>query len=73
MRALDRFLGADYADNISLPRGGMDPSSLPSARAVSAAVHRVLQTKPSPPVSLMVMQLGQFLDHDITLTPEQGR
>ena len=62
----------EYADNVSLPRGGRDPSSLPSPRDVCTAVHRVQETDPKSPVSLMVMQFGQFLDHDMTLTPEQG-
>ena len=57
---------------VSLPRGGRDPSTLPSARTVSVAVHHVLQNRPMPAVSHMVMQFGQFLDHDITLTSQPG-
>ena len=70
--AFDRLLTSEYADNVSLPRGGMNPSTLPSPRDVSSAIHRVQETEPKPPISLMVMQFGQFLDHDMTLTPEQG-
>ena len=54
---------------VSLPRGGRDPSILPSARAVSVAVHHVLENRPRPAVSHMVMQFGQFLDHDMTDSP----
>ena len=61
-----------YEDGSSLPRGGLDPSSLPSARAVSTAVHGVGETGAQQGVSVMLMQFGQFLDHDLSLTPEQG-
>ena len=54
-----------YEDNIEVPRGGRSASSLQNARDVSSSLH---STKPI--VSLMVMQFGQFLDHDITVTPE---
>ena len=55
-----------------MPRGERDPSDLPSARLVSVAVHQVLENRPRPSVSHMVMQFGQFLDHDITLTSQPG-
>ena len=45
---------------------------LPSARSVSVALHQVLENRPRPSVSHMVMQFGQFLDHDITLTSQPG-
>ena len=62
-----------YADKISIPRGGVNPSALPSPRDISSTVHCVDETKDKPALSVMVMQFGQFLDHDITLTPEQGQ
>jgi hypothetical protein len=71
-RAFNRLMKNQYEDLISLPRGGMNPSNLPSPRDISSAVHRVKETKPKPPVSVMLMQFGQFIDHDMTLTPEQG-
>ena len=65
-----RLLPADYADGESLPRAGLQFSSLPSARVVSVAVHQAQEEASShEPVSLMVMQFAQFLDHDLTLTP----
>ena len=67
-----RLMVNEYENKKDLPRGGLNPSRLPSPRDISAKVHRVKETKENSIVSLMVMQFGQFLDHDITLTPEQG-
>ena len=56
--------------------GGHDSSSssssaaLPSARLVSLTFHPDTPVN-SGAVTHMVTQLGQFLDHDITLTPEE--
>ena len=71
-RKLERLMKESYEDGISLPRGGLNPSSLPSPRAISRVVHGAEQTAPKPPVSLILMQFGQFLDHDLSLTPEHG-
>ena len=72
-RAFTRFMENEYDDSITIPRGGMNSSSpLPNPRVVSSTVHRVRETKNKPPISVMVMQFGQFVDHDISLTPEQG-
>ena len=69
---LERLMENAYEDGVSLPRGGLDNSSLPSARTVSTTVHGVGETGARPGVSVMLMQFGQFLDHDLSLTPEQG-
>ena len=71
-RAFVRITPTAYEDSISIPRGGMHPSNIPNPRAVSSGVHRVQGNKKLPPISVMLMQFGQFLDHDMTLTPEQG-
>ena len=71
--AFIRLMPVAYKDNISLPRGGLNPSTLPSPRRVSSKVHGVQETQSKPAVSVMLMQFGQFLDHDIPLTPEQGK
>jgi peroxidase len=71
-RAFNRLMLNAYEDSISLPRGGVNPSTLPSPRFVSSVVHGVQESGTQPQVSVMLMQFGQFLDHDITLTPEQG-
>ena len=73
---LSRILPADYQDGFSLPRGGLASSSLPSPRQVSLTVHQNVKktkVKDQKRISQMVMQFGQFLDHDISITPEQDR
>ena len=71
-QAFTRLMPAAYSDSRSLPRGGLEASSLPNARKISATVHRGEEPAGDPTVTVMLMQFGQFLDHDITLTPEQG-
>lgn len=53
------------------PRGGREESSLPNARLVSTTVHPDLLL-PDAVYTNMVGQFGQFVDHDLTLTPEGG-
>ncbi|XP_078681743.1 myeloperoxidase-like [Branchiostoma floridae x Branchiostoma belcheri] len=66
---LRRLLGPDYDDGFKAPRTtGRDGTALPSARLVSTTMHEDLR-KSSQVNTHMVMQFGQFLDHDITLTP----
>ncbi len=56
-----------YADGLSAPAG----DDLPSARAVSNAAVAQDESRPnSSGVSDFVWQWGQFLDHDLDLTPE---
>ena len=54
-----------YISGISRPRG---QSTLPSARAVSEALIPD-RNIPSQEFTLLLMQWGQFLDHDLTHTP----
>ncbi|XP_078689107.1 uncharacterized protein LOC144920657 [Branchiostoma floridae x Branchiostoma belcheri] len=72
---LRRMLEPEYGDGLATPRSnGRDGAPLPSARLVSTVMHEDLR-KSSPVNTYMVMQFGQFLDHDITFTPnfqEQG-
>ena len=66
---LVRFLPAQYDDAISRQRfRSVGSKPLPSPRLVSIVVHADvshLHTR----YTLMLMQFGQFLDHDITMTP----
>ena len=56
---------------IERPRESVDGTSLPSARKVSLEIHPDLPTMASnsPVFTLMHMTFGQFLVHDIDLTP----
>ena len=45
-------------------------SGLPNPRTISNLLHSIEPTPTDDSISMMVMQFGQFLDHDISLTPE---
>ncbi|XP_057379557.1 chorion peroxidase-like [Daphnia carinata] len=64
-----RFIDfSNYADNVSKFRNSVYGNPLPSPRLISTTV-MVNDTVPDPSVTLLTMQWGQFLDHDLTLTP----
>eukprot|EP00095_Tigriopus_kingsejongensis_P007792 maker-scaffold370_size193435-snap-gene-0.40 protein:Tk07792 transcript:maker-scaffold370_size193435-snap-gene-0.40-mRNA-1 annotation:"hypothetical protein DAPPUDRAFT_320790" len=70
-----RFLPPVYSDTVGLrgefrlpKRVRRNNRILPSARAVSTAIHKKLDTD-TLTFTMMVMQWGQFLDHDLTFTP----
>ena len=67
----NRYVSSDYSDGKTLPRGGLEDSSLPNPRDISAVVHQGVENNVHESASLFVFQFGQFLDHDLTLTPEQ--
>lgn len=61
-----RFAPADYADGVSEPSG----ETRPSARLISNEIHAQPEPRPNRRgASDFLWQWGQFLDHDIVLTP----
>ncbi|XP_071089130.1 salivary peroxidase/catechol oxidase-like [Haliotis cracherodii] len=69
-----RWLDPAYDDYISSPReqSYVSSSKLPSARLVSTTVHTPsTDSDLSEDYTHMLMQWGQFLDHDITSTPTE--
>ena len=64
-----------YQDGIQEPRGGRISHRLPNPRSISKMNNKLDTTDnlPDSRYTHMVMQFGQFLDHDITLSPKDGR
>ncbi|XP_028938698.1 eosinophil peroxidase [Ornithorhynchus anatinus] len=76
-RALARWLPAEYEDGFSLPYGWTAGRrrhgfSLPLARAVSNQIIRFPNNRITADRgrALMFMQWGQFIDHDLDLSPD---
>ncbi|XP_047481343.1 chorion peroxidase-like isoform X2 [Penaeus chinensis] len=67
-----RFLDPAYEDGVDAMRGSdrLFGAKLPSPRAVSAMLQKSEQRPQRGLITLMVMQWGQFTDHDIVHTPE---
>ncbi|XP_067656695.1 peroxidase-like [Haliotis asinina] len=68
-----RYLPPVYDDAVSSPRQkSRSGADLPSTRTVSITVHPPSSAEDlHPNLTVMLMQWGQFLDHDITSTPIQ--
>lgn len=68
--ALQRIIPPKYGDGVNSPRLAEGDQQLPSARLISQSLtessHRASQ---SEIWTLMLMQWGQFLDHDLTHSP----
>jgi peroxidase len=70
-----RLLEADYENDINLPRGWTqsmtDPFSgpKPSTRLISSSLLSSAAVSHDRRYTLMVMQFGQFLDHDLDIAP----
>ncbi|XP_015919967.1 peroxidase isoform X2 [Parasteatoda tepidariorum] len=68
---LQRLLPPDYADGISVPRMSKSAKPLPPPRVLSLYIHRHMD-RPAHDHTHFLMVFGQFVDHDITLTPITG-
>ncbi|XP_023338409.1 chorion peroxidase isoform X2 [Eurytemora carolleeae] len=66
---LHRLVSSAYSDGIGEPRGGYNSRTLPNPRYLSQRNHPD-NDNPDTRFTHMVMQFGQFLDHDITVTPK---
>ena len=67
--ALARLLQSEYQDGIASPRSrSVSGHPLPNPRSVSHLIHTP-QATPDPAFTLTMMQWGQFIDHDLALTP----
>jgi len=68
---LGRILPSEYNDRVSMPRSRsfILGQPLPNPRYVSEKLHERLDS-PDREFSLMLMQWGQFIDHDMSLTPK---
>ncbi|CAF1177250.1 unnamed protein product [Didymodactylos carnosus] len=70
---LTRWLHAQYENGFNTPRGWnqsllYNGYVLPSAREISSRLIATKHITPDPAFSHMLMQWGQFLDHDMSLT-----
>ncbi|XP_067664572.1 chorion peroxidase-like [Haliotis asinina] len=68
-----RWMPPAYNDGVASPRQySKTGAKLPSARTVSTTVHAPSSADDvNPKFTVMLMQWGQFLDHDVTSTPIQ--
>ncbi|XP_043785749.1 uncharacterized protein LOC122711243 [Apis laboriosa] len=67
MSAMERFLPPIYGDGIQSIRRSITGEPLPSPRLISAIIHKDKDV-PLESVTHMLMQWGQFIDHDLTAT-----
>ncbi|OXA44238.1 chorion peroxidase [Folsomia candida] len=70
-----RLVPSAYEDGWNEPRGGgfhLPATNLPNVRAVSVSLHPDY-VHPDQKMTNMIPQFGQFLDHDMTLTPESDK
>ncbi|EDV93114.1 GH18450 [Drosophila grimshawi] len=64
----NRFLPPEYGDGVDSVRSSTDGSTLSSSRFVSLLVHGARDGE--APLTLMIAQWGQLLDHDMTSTAQ---
>ncbi|CAL4122586.1 unnamed protein product, partial [Meganyctiphanes norvegica] len=64
----ERYLQPAYGDGTESFRKSKNGKDLPNPRKISRILSNSKKRK-TPKVTLMVMHWGQFIDHDVTLTP----
>ena len=64
-----RFLPPDYSDGVQAFRVSRSGKPLPNPRSISTKVHKETRDE-TVQFTMMVMQWGQFVDHDLTSTPQ---
>jgi len=64
----NRFQSPEYSDGIEEIRLSVSGAPLPSPRLISLLVHGSRES--DSPVTLMLAQWGQFIDHDLTSTAQ---
>ena len=64
-----RFLPPDYSDGVQSFRVSRSGKPLPNPRSISTKVHKESKDE-TVQFTMMVMQWGQFIDHDLTSTPQ---
>ncbi|XP_018314988.1 uncharacterized protein [Mycetomoellerius zeteki] len=67
MSAIQRFLPPEYHDGVQSIRRSKNGRPLPSARDITSLIHENKDV-PLASVTHMLMQWGQFVDHDLTAT-----
>ncbi|KAG5346597.1 PERC peroxidase, partial [Acromyrmex charruanus] len=67
MSTMQRFLPPDYHDGVQSIRRSKNGRPLPSARDITSLIHENKDV-PLASVTHMLMQWGQFVDHDLTAT-----
>ncbi|XP_029672350.1 uncharacterized protein LOC115240990 [Formica exsecta] len=67
MSAMQRFLPPEYQDGVQTIRRSKNGRPLPSARDITNRIHESKDI-PLASVTHMLMQWGQFVDHDLTAT-----
>jgi peroxidase len=68
---MERIVPPRYADGVNAPRRAQSGAELPNPRSISNIVHPD-NNVPHASITHITMAFGQFLDHDITSTPDQN-
>ena len=70
---VQRILKNAYADGFFIPRKAKNGRSLPSARTVSTKLTSIRTRQNSPINTILLMALGQFIDHDLDHVPMESK